>query len=731
MKVYSKQLNNLLLTIFLAAFATIRVDASSCTISPSTPTSGQSATITYNPVGGPLTGSSPIYIHLAINNWAPTYGPDPAMTLTNGVWTFTYTVPPEGTIVNCAFNNGLGAWDNNNNANWNFTVTPGAAPSPVPAPPPLPTNDSPAGVMMEGFYWNCPNGWYTNMAANAAALRNMQGGYGIDRIWFPPPQKSASGAISMGYDPYDYYDLGQYNQRGTIATHFGTQAQLKNAIAAYHAQGIVCLADLVLNHRGGGAAEFNPNLGGASSDTDFSGVASGMCTWHYNQFHPSTYEMIDEGTFGNYPDVCHVTGNTAGCAYYDLITWAKWLMNTNNAGFDGGWRFDYCGAYYPWVPANLRSNTANAFGVGEFSWDGNCDQLDLYVEYSGDTHAFDFPCYFTMGNVFTNGGSIAQLVDPSKVYAARNPSEAVTFVANHDTDNILQDKMLAYAFILTYQGYPCIFWHDYFNNGLSTLGGQAGNGINPLVWVRGALGGGQPSIQPLQTNDTNLLVYGTLNGTTSAPGYIVAINNNATSAKSTTVTTANAFLYGKTLQCYAWYSYVSGQNTQPADVSCSSSGVVTVQAPASGYAVYGPVMYSTPAALTGLSATGGNAQIVVSWTDSSGATSYNVKHSITQGVPFTTITAVATTAYTSGNLTNGAISDFVVSALNSEDESGNSDQARTRPVFLVPPVLGWGLDGDQLQFTWPSDYLGWHLESQTNTAGSASARTGSRHPDQN
>lgn len=96
--------------------------------------------------------------------------------------------------------------------------------------------------MMQGFYWDCPGPWYPTMQAQASALKNMAGGYGINRIWFPVPDKSASGGYSMGYEPFDYYDVGAYSQNGGPGTHFGTQAQLKSAIAAYKAQGISCLA---------------------------------------------------------------------------------------------------------------------------------------------------------------------------------------------------------------------------------------------------------------------------------------------------------------------------------------------------------------------------------------------------------------------------------------------------------------------------------------------------------
>jgi alpha-amylase len=664
------------------AFATIDADASSCTISPSNPVAGQSVTVTYNRAGGPLAGGSTIQIHRGINYWSAVAGPDQAMTFNaaTGNYTVTYTVPEAAYNLNFAFNNGAGTWDNNNTADWHFAVIRAPAPSPLPASPALPTNASIANVMMQGFYWDNPSGWYNTMAGQASVLRNMRGGHGIDRIWFPPPQKSDSGPFSMGYDPYDYYDLGQFNQKGTIPTHHGTQADLKNAIAAFRAQGIVCMADVVLNHRAGGASESNPNLSGASTPTDFRRVASGQCTWRYNQFNPSTFENSDEGSFSSYPDVylSLATSNSIGWPRYDLIQWGNWLMNSANAGFDGGWRFDFVKGFRPSMVGDFRAGTGNAFGIIE-CWDSNVTNVDAWVTSSRGTAAFDFPAYFTMEEVLTRRGSIGGLVDPAKVYAARNPSKAVTFVANHDTDTISKNKMLAYAFILTYRGYPCIFWKDYFNNGLATLGGQSGNGINALVWVRGALSGGQPSIELLQTGDPNLLVYGTLNGTASAPGYIIAINKDSTATRSVPVTTANSFLRGKTLQCYAWYSY--GDNTQPANVSCSSSGVVTVRAKRAGYAVYSPVKCSPPAAPTGLSATPGDAQVSLNWTASAGATSYNVKRATNSSGPYTTIaTGVTTTSYTNTGVVNGTTHYFVINAVNSCGTSGDSAYLGTMPT---------------------------------------------------
>ncbi len=575
----------------LALVLVTNVLGSTCTVFPTTPAAGQKVTVTYTKIGGALANATSIYLHRGINGYT-VIAADTLMTYNSSTKKYTciFWLPEVASSLNVCFSNGSGTYDNNNTANWNYTVSPATPPATVTASP-LPAAASQANVMMQGFYWNVPDGgtWYTTMAAQAAALRNMEGGQGIDRIWFPPPSKSASGGDSMGYDPYDYYDLGAYNQLGTTATRFGTQPQLRNAVAAFHAQGIACMADMVLNHRSGGASENNANLSNASTYTNFGAVASGQCTWHYNQFHPSTYETNDDGVFGGFPDLCHAAGTAAGAPYYDLMAWGSWLTDPANAGFDGGWRFDYVRGYRPSYVAAFRAGTGNAFGVLE-DWDTNIATLDLYVNYTGGTTTFDFPAYYTLQSVCndtTGTVSIADLVDPNLVYAAHNPAKAVTFCANHDTDLITSNKMLAYAFILTYQGYPCIFWHDYFNNGLATLGGQSGNGINRLVWVRGALGGGQPSIQVLQSNDDEVLVYGTLNGTGSHPGYLVAINKSA-SAKTATIATANWTLKGKTLGCYAWYSYVDGQNVQPTDATSGADGTVTVQVPPSGYAVYGP-----------------------------------------------------------------------------------------------------------------------------------------------
>ena len=65
----------------------------------------------------------------------------------------------------------------------------------------------------------------------------------------------------------------------------------------------------------------------------------------------------------------------------------------------------------------------------------------------------------------------------------RNANKAVTFVANHDTDEIFNNKLLAYAYILTHEGYPTLFYKDY-EEWLDK------NKLNNLIWIHNNLAGG-------------------------------------------------------------------------------------------------------------------------------------------------------------------------------------------------------------------------------------------------
>jgi fibronectin type 3 domain-containing protein len=90
---------------------------------------------------------------------------------------------------------------------------------------------------------------------------------------------------------------------------------------------------------------------------------------------------------------------------------------------------------------------------------------------------------------------------------------------------------------------------------------------------------------------------------------------------------------------------------------------------------------TAPTTPTGLHATGGNAQVSLSWNASTSAASYNVKRSTTNGGPYNTAVASPTvTNYTDTTVTNGATYYYVVSAVNTAGQSANSAQASATPA---------------------------------------------------
>ena len=106
-------------------------------------------------------------------------------------------------------------------------------------------------VMMQAFYWNLPvdavnkNGtWWDTLKIKARSLHNA----GFTGMWVPPPSKGNWGIEDMGYGIFDNYDLGAYNQRGTIETRFGSKAELAAMIDSMHANSVQVYADVVLNH---------------------------------------------------------------------------------------------------------------------------------------------------------------------------------------------------------------------------------------------------------------------------------------------------------------------------------------------------------------------------------------------------------------------------------------------------------------------------------------------------
>jgi len=358
------------------------------------------------------------------------------------------------------------------------------------------------GVLMQAFYWDVPAGgiWWNTIKSKVDSWSNV----GINAIWLPPASKAQNGAYSMGYDPTDYFDFGQYNQNGSVETRFGSKSELVSLIATAHDKGINVYADMILNHNSGGASEYNPYTS-SNTWTDFSSVASGKFKRTKDHFHPNGIHSNDFGAFGGFPDLCH-----------DTQFVKDWLWNRNDGvgkyyknvmHFDG-WRFDYVKGFAPWV-INTWNTKIGGFSVGEY-WDSNVNTLEWWAN-SANSSVFDFACYYKMHDAFDNN-NLNKLNDD--MMWKRNPYKAVTFVSNHDT-NIIWKKMLAYAYILTHEGYPTIFYKDYevwLNK----------EQLNNLIWIHNHKATGTTSILYADTDE----YIARRNGYNENTGLIVYLNNS-------------------------------------------------------------------------------------------------------------------------------------------------------------------------------------------------------------
>jgi alpha-amylase len=116
-------------------------------------------------------------------------------------------------------------------------------------------------VVLQAFWWdyynnNYPADWATYLAHLAPRLREL----GVDAVWIPPTSKNKNATGSVGYAPFDHYDLGDKWQGGSTRTRFGSKDDYLRAVAVLHANGIEVIQDIVLNH-----------IVGAGSDTGAGG----------------------------------------------------------------------------------------------------------------------------------------------------------------------------------------------------------------------------------------------------------------------------------------------------------------------------------------------------------------------------------------------------------------------------------------------------------------------------
>jgi alpha-amylase len=101
------------------------------------------------------------------------------------------------------------------------------------------------GVMMQFFHWYSPGDGtlWNELAGKAKELADT----GFTAVWLPPSTKGAAGGLDAGYGLYDLFDLGEFDQKGSTRTKYGTKQELLAAIATAQQHGLECYGDVVFN----------------------------------------------------------------------------------------------------------------------------------------------------------------------------------------------------------------------------------------------------------------------------------------------------------------------------------------------------------------------------------------------------------------------------------------------------------------------------------------------------
>ncbi|KAF7982385.1 hypothetical protein HWV62_28469 [Athelia sp. TMB] len=308
-------------------------------------------------------------------------------------------------------------------------------------------------------------------------------------------------------------DLGEFEQKGSRATKYGTIEELKSAIKKAKEAGIVCYIDAVLNHRLGADgketflatevddADRNKEISDVHdiegwTKFDFEGRGKKYSELQLRSYHFTgvDYDAKTEKTAifkikgdgktwsknvdkenANYDflmgaDLDHSHPEVRK----DILDWGVWIVNELDAA---GFRFDAVkhidSVFIRDFVKHVREKSGkdSLFAVGEF-WKDSLDSLNTYLDTFGNQFSlFDTPLHYNFKAAAEAGRDydIRQIWDGSLVQS--RAVDAVTVVDNHDTQpyQSLESwisgpfKPIAYSLILLrHDGYPCVFIGDLY-----------------------------------------------------------------------------------------------------------------------------------------------------------------------------------------------------------------------------------------------------------------------------
>lgn len=350
------------------------------------------------------------------------------------------------------------------------------------------------GAMMQYFHWYTPadGTLWSQLSENASDLAKA----GITAVWLPPAYKGIGCKNDVGYGVYDLFDLGEFEQKGSIRTKYGTRSEYLKAIKAVQKENIQAYADIVFNHKMGAdhpeefkATPYNPQnrnepmgeMATIKAWTNFvfpgRGKKYSELEWHWWHFSAADYNVLEEQEDTIYlfegknfdENVDHEKGNfdyLMGCnldihnpdVKEELFYWGEWFIETT--GIDG-FRFDAVKHVKPtffieWLNHLRKHSSSKLFAVGEY-WSTHIEALKHFIEITnGGMMLFDSGLHYNFADASKKGKEYNLQGIFNNTLIKEIPNLAVTLVSNHDTqplqalESVVESwfKPLAYAIIL-------------------------------------------------------------------------------------------------------------------------------------------------------------------------------------------------------------------------------------------------------------------------------------------
>ena len=431
-------------------------------------------------------------------------------------------------------------------------------------------------TLMQYFEWYLPSDGqhWSRLAADAPHLADL----GIRKVWMPPAFKATS-ANDVGYGVYDLFDLGEFNQKGTVRTKYGFKEDYLQAIQALKEAGIQPMADVVLNHKAAAdglekfeVVEVDPNDRTIVLTEPFTIKGWTKFTFDgrngaYNDFHWHWYHFTgtDYDASRNKSGIYQIQGDNKGWAQDDLVDsengnydylmyadidfkhpevvenlnqWATWFIETTGVQ---GFRLDAVKHIDSFFMKNFIQQITDKYGedfyvFGEF-WNGDEQSNNDYlasIDYQFDL--VDVALHHNLFRASQEGENFDLTTIFNGTLASNHPKNAVTFVDNHDTQRgqALEStvgewfKPAAYALILLREaGLPCVFYGDYYGISGDFAQQSFQAELDQLLRIRKDLAYGE---QRDYFDDPNCIGW-TRSGTEESAPIACVISNDGASAK--------------------------------------------------------------------------------------------------------------------------------------------------------------------------------------------------------